>query len=145
MATKPAVTYSGPRAFRGLAADALGEALDRTVAAIADSIQRLSGGGPRRWVFAPTLRGNGAILPNVAIPLDTVTATGNAITLTLAPPDPRDYGLECGILRLSATGTVTMSPINGASFNGATTSAAIPATAGFYVLVISPSGYWLRR
>lgn len=143
MATKPAVTYTGPRTFRVKTLDALGEALERAFNAVDGAIRRLSDGTPRRWVFSDILRGNGHVAPNFAVPCDTQSAA--SIILTLAPPDPRDSGLECGVLRLFAAGTITLFPIDGATLDGATTSQAIPATAGFYVLVISPGGYWLRR
>jgi hypothetical protein len=143
MATKSAVTYSGPRSFRVKSLDALGELLDRSIQSIDSAIRRLSAGGPRRWVFTEALRGNGNLAPNVAVTCDTQSAP--TIVLTLTPPDPLDFGLECGVLRLFAAGTITLFPVDGAKLDGATTSQAIPATAGFYVLVIGPSGYWLRR
>jgi len=143
MATKPTVIYSGPTTFRAKSLDELGGLLDRAVAALSGAIRRLSDGGPRRWVFGEILRGNGNVAPNVAVACDTQSTP--TIILTLAPPDSRDIGLECGIVRLSAAGTVTLFPIDGATLNGATTSAALTATAGFYVLVIRSGGYWLRR
>lgn len=143
MATKPAVTYSGPRSFRVKSLDAVGELLERAFNAVDSAVRRLSDGGPRRWVYTDTTRGNGTIFPNVAIQCDTVSAP--AIELALPAIDPRDYGLECGIVRLSGAGTITLRPLEGTMLDGSTATQAIPATAGFYVLVISPRGYWLRR
>lgn len=143
MGTKVAVTYSGPRSFRAKSLDALGELLDRAIQSIDSAIRKLSDGTPRRWVVTETLRGNGVVRPNAAVACDTVAAP--AITLTLTAPDPSDFGLECGIVRLSASGTVTLFPSDDVKLDGATASQALPATAGFYVLVIRADGYWLRR
>lgn len=141
-----AVSYSGPRTFRAKSLDAFGELLDRAFNSVDQALRRLSDGTSRRWESTETLRtGNGVVRPNVALECDTVSAPGNAITLTLRPSDSRNYGTECGIVRLSGTGTITLFPIDGARLDGSTASQAIPATAGFYVLVITPSGYWLRR
>ena len=141
MGTKAAVTYSGPRTFRAKSLDAMGELLERAFGRVDGAIRRLSDGGPRRWVFADALRGNGTVYPNVAIQCDTVSAP--AIVLTLPVIDPQDYGLECGIVRLYASGIITLFPAGGATLDGSTSSQVLPTLAGFYTILITPTGYML--
>jgi hypothetical protein len=141
VATKPAVTYGGPKSFVARNIADVTALLDRAFQAVDTAIRKLSDGGPRRWVFAPVLRGNGTIAPNVVIPVDTVASP--TIVLTLMPHDPRDIGLECGIQRLYASGIVVLFPVDGATLDGSTASQVLPTLAGMHYVTITPTGYTL--
>jgi hypothetical protein len=143
MATKPRVIYTGPRSFPATSLQALGDALERAFSALESTVRKLADGGPRRWEFTDTIRATAILRPNVGLELDTQSAP--AIVVTLPPHDPRDIGLECCIIRLYGTGTVTLFPIDGATLDGSAASQTLPASAGSYVVIISPRGYWLRR
>ena len=103
---------------------------------------RPSDGFSRRWLFTDTLAGNGTIQVEYAIPCDTAAAP--AITIDLPPIDDADIGLEAAIQRLVATGSITLAPSGGATLDGSILPMALPTLEGFYVIVLSPTGYVLE-
>lgn len=128
--------YQGPRDF----AVADPARLQRDLQALAQELDRLfraqQDGNPRRWAIAPTLRRDGALTVNALTPVD------GTVQLTLPAWSTSILGLECGVQRLSATGTVTiLAPPAPSKLNGGTASLALPAAARVYVAIATPDGW----
>lgn len=147
--------YAGPRSFRSNSLESLGEKLDRAFNEVDRISREATGGVSRRWAFEGPVRGSEApartviAKPNIVIECDTEDASasspGPTVIVTLPPVNTKDVGLECGILRMHTTGTITLLPFDGAKLDGDTAPQTIPTACGLYVLVITSRGYFLRR